>query len=482
MVPGSLADVAHGTLDLMSADPSVIEALEIAVRADPTALEVRLHLLGLLVAENRWDTALVHTEVLVAELPADPRVLTLAAAVFDALGRGDRADAYRRLVEALQDPPAPEGQSYPNEYEAPAPATDQATGMPVGDVPIDDVPGDDVPREGIPVIGVPVMGDLPPDTGIGSDPGTGALDPLLESAIDSFLDEVLLEADASRITLADVGGLSEVKKRLETSFLVPMRNPDLQQMYGKSLRGGLLLYGPPGCGKTFLARAVAGELGAAFISVALTDVFSMWFGESERNVHEIFEEARRRTPCVLFLDEVDAIGQKRAQQSYSAGRNSVAQLLTEMDGANQNNDGVFVLAATNQPWDLDSALRRPGRLDRMLLVLPPDADARVAILEHHLAGRPVGQVDLVAIAKMTDGFSGADLNLVCESAAETALLAAVETNSPRPISQRDLLGAVAGITASTRSWLEVARNFVTFANSDGIYDDLLAYLRQRRML
>src|SRR5687768_17072078 len=196
------------------------------------------------------------------------------------------------------------------------------------------------------------------------------------------------DVERSTVTLADVGGMAEVKQRLELAFLGPLRNPELRALFGKSLRGGLLLYGPPGCGKTFLARAVAGEMGAAFLSLSIVDVLTMWVGSSERNLHDLFNAARAHAPCVLFLDEIDALGHKRSQLNSSAMRTVVNQLLTELDGVDGNNDGVFVLAATNAPWDIDAALRRPGRLDRTVLVLPPDAPARAAILEYHLRDRP----------------------------------------------------------------------------------------------
>ena len=305
-----------------------------------------------------------------------------------------------------------------------------------------------------------------------------------EQEIDKFLAEVLGGPDVERptIRLADVGGLEDVKRRLTSSFLAPMRNPELLQMYGKSLRGGLLLYGPPGCGKTFLARAVAGELGARFFAVGLHDVLDMWMGQSERNLHQVFETARRHVPCVLFLDEIDALGMKRANLGHSAGRNVVVQLLNELDGLAESNEGLFVLGATNQPWDVDPALLRPGRFDRTLVVLPPDEPARAAILAHHLRERPVAGLDLGPLAKRTVGFSGADLRLVCEAAAESALEDSITSGTPRPIEMPDLRKAVAGIKPSTRPWLEVARNFVLFANQSGTYDDLLAYMRQRKML
>jgi SpoVK/Ycf46/Vps4 family AAA+-type ATPase len=284
------------------------------------------------------------------------------------------------------------------------------------------------------------------------------------------------------VTLADVAGMDAVKRRLQVAFLGPLRNPELRRAFGKSLRGGLLLYGPPGCGKTFIARATAGELGAKFISVGLSEVLDMWFGESEKHLHEIFETARRSAPAVLFFDEVDAFGQKRSNLRHSMGRNVVAQLLAELDGVGDSNDGVFVLAASNHPWDIDSALLRPGRLDRMTLVVPPDVEARAAILDLHLAERPVGDVNIASMAVRTEGFSGADLAHLCESAAEVALEDSIVTGQVRSISQDDLEQALRELRPSTRQWFETARNFVMFANDGGMYDDLMNYMRANRLL
>ncbi len=290
------------------------------------------------------------------------------------------------------------------------------------------------------------------------------------------------EVEASRVRLSDVGGMTAVKARLEAAFLAPMRNAELAALYGKSLRGGLMLYGPPGCGKTFIARAVAGELGASFLAVSLADVLDMYIGQSERNLHDLFETARRAAPCVLFLDEIDALGQKRSQTRSSGMRGTVNQLLAELDGVQGRNEGVFALAATNHPWDVDSALRRPGRLDRTLLVLPPDKEAREAILRFHLRGRPVSGIDFDHVARRTDGFSGADLAHVCDAAAETAMLAAARTGNLRMIEMSDLLSALRDIRPSTGPWFEVARNVALFANEGGQYDELLAYLRKQRMV
>lgn len=289
------------------------------------------------------------------------------------------------------------------------------------------------------------------------------------------------DVERSDLTLADVGGMEAVKDRLEVAFLAPLRNPDLRRAYGKSLRGGLLMYGPPGCGKTFIARAVAGEMGAKFISVGLSDILDQFIGNSERNISDLFRLARSEAPVVLFLDEIDALGIKRSATRNSGMRGTVNQLLTELDGVDGANEGVFVLGATNQLWDVDPALRRPGRFDRTLLVVPPDQPAREAILRHHLRTRPIAGVNLARLAKATDGYSGADLAHVCESAAELAMMESVRSCTVHPIEMRHLEAALPHVTPSCGPWFDVARNVVMFGD-DGTYADLRKYMKKTRRL
>lgn len=289
-------------------------------------------------------------------------------------------------------------------------------------------------------------------------------------------------AERPSVTLDNVAGMDAVKRRLNVAFLGPLRNPDLRRIYGKSLRGGLLLFGPPGCGKTFIARAMAGELGAQFISVGLSDVLDMWLGESERKLHEIFATARRQAPAVLFFDEIDALGRKRSQLTFGGGRNVVAQLLAELDGVDHDNDGVFVLGATNHPWDVDTALLRPGRFDRSVLVLPPDDCARETILRLHLRNRPTADVDLRWLAAKTHDFSGADLAHLCESAAEVAVEASLESGIVRPMTMPDFREALKEIRPSTAQWFQTARSYAMFANEGGVYDELLTYMRKRKLV
>jgi SpoVK/Ycf46/Vps4 family AAA+-type ATPase len=272
--------------------------------------------------------------------------------------------------------------------------------------------------------------------------------------------------------------MEEVKERLTRSFLLPLRDPELHQRFGKRIGGGLVLYGPPGCGKTFIARAVAGEIGARFINVGLSDVLDMWFGESERRLHEIFENARRRAPTLLFFDEVDALGLRRSQLKASAGRTLVNQFLSEMDGFAGRNEAVFVLGATNHPWDLDPALRRPGRFDRMVFVPPPDHAARRRIFELKLQKRPHAAIDLEAVARGTEGFSGADIDAVVETATELAIDQSLKSGAERPIDEALMGKALRDVRPSTRPWFETARNFVLYANEGGLYDELLVHLRK----
>jgi SpoVK/Ycf46/Vps4 family AAA+-type ATPase len=289
----------------------------------------------------------------------------------------------------------------------------------------------------------------------------------------------LFEIARPELTLDDVAGMEEVKQRLRMSFLEPMRNEELRKSFGHSLRSSLLLWGPPGCGKTFLAKALAGELGLFFIHVGIADILEMWLGNSERNVKNIFDEARRMRPTVLFIDELDALGHKRAQTSSSV-RNVVNQLLLELDGATSDNEGLLVLGATNQVWDIDPALLRPGRFDRKVLVLPPDLPARQAILAHHLRNSPNAELDLLTVARQTEGYSGADLAHVCRRAVEFALHDSVRAGSTRPVGQAHLEAALRDTSPSTGPWFNLAENYVAFSDDRDEYAELERFLAGRR--
>jgi len=456
----------------MPADPQQLAILEQALAESPDNITLRLHVasqhleLAMVDPEGSHSrAALAHAQHVIGAQPDHVAALLVAESAARDSGDLDLADRYARIASALGGSTSVAPSS--SASVSPPPVQAPPTGPPVllPNPPTIDVDGSFWKADGS---HDDIDGESPLWVSIAEDEGNV---------------DIIAEIDVPDVSLADVGGLETVKRRLRTSFLAPLQNPELREMYRKSLRGGMLLYGPPGCGKTFIARAVAGELRARFFAVGLHDILDMWLGSSEKNLHQIFETARRHAPCVLFLDEVDALGHKRSNfNAGSGGRNVVVQLLNELDGLRDENEGLFVIGATNQPWDIDSALRRPGRFDRMVLVLPPDEPARVAILHYHLRDRPLDRgIDLRKIASRTALYSGADLRLICESAAEMAFDDSLETGRARPITHKDLERSLKDIPASTRAWFETAKNFAQFANEGGRYDELLEYLRANRL-
>ncbi|BDM73992.1 cell division control protein 48 CDC48 (plasmid) [Streptomyces nigrescens] len=443
----------------MSAESPLIQSMRSAVAAAPDDVPLRLHLAELLLTAGLGDAAVGEVAVALQHAPTDSQARELMTRALAGTSAPEPREAALPSTPQPLGPDVPAGPPAPASTPTPAPGPTPASRPTFDWKAAEDQVGDAVP---------PRFVEAPLSVDGSGDPGEAAA----------------WEVERpGTVRLADVGGMQQVKERLEAAFLAPLRNPELRRLYGKSLRGGLLLYGPPGCGKTFIARAVAGELGASFLSVSVNDVLDMWIGNSERNMHELFQTARRQAPCVVFLDELDALGGKRSRTQSAGMRNTVNQLLTELDGVEaEANEGVFVLAATNVPWDVDIALRRPGRLDRTLLVLPPDAPAREAILRYHLRERPIENVDLGKLVKATDGLSGADLAHVCEAAAEHALLDSARTGTVRLIGMADLLTAAGQIAPSTEPWFAAARNVAMYANDGGMYDDLVAYLKKRRKL
>jgi SpoVK/Ycf46/Vps4 family AAA+-type ATPase len=280
-----------------------------------------------------------------------------------------------------------------------------------------------------------------------------------------------------RLSFKDVGGMEKVKEEIGMKIIYPLTHPEVYQAYGKSAGGGILMYGPPGCGKTYLARATAGEVKAHFLAIGLHDVLDMYIGQSEQNLHAIFELARNNTPCVLFFDEVDALGASRSDMRYSAGRKVINQFLAELDGVDTSNDGILILAATNAPWHVDPALRRPGRFDRVIFVPPPDARARAAILRILLADKPTAKMDVQRLGRQTDGFSGADLRGTVDRAVEAKLREAIKSGETKPLTTADLQAVLRTVRPTTKEWLATARNYAVYSNQSGIYDDILAYLK-----
>ena len=396
-------------------DP-VIAALQVALQTQPSP-EVHRALGARFLALQEPAEALAAFTAILAENPADINALGQAARAAEDAGHQTRATQYRQLHQAL------------------------------GGVP-DETPVRFTSDGATPEVASNVIHLAPND-----------------------------EVDPNHISFVDVGGLETVKRRIDMAFLAPLRDPALFKAYGKSIKGGLLLYGPPGCGKTHIARATAGEVGARFTSIGLVDVLDMWIGESERKLHALFETAHRNAPTLLFLDELDALGQKRSQLRHNAGRKLVNQLLVELDGLDSS-DGVYVLAATNHPWDVDPALKRPGRFDRTVLVPPPDEPARSYILERQMKHRPQEGLDFNTLAAKTRRYSGADLVHLVDSAIDLVLEEALRGSRPRPVKMADFHQALKEITPSIGPWAELARNYAIYANEGGTYDDLATWLKE----
>ncbi|MDQ0178245.1 ATP-binding protein [Bacillus chungangensis] len=291
----------------------------------------------------------------------------------------------------------------------------------------------------------------------------------------------LIESEQPKETFKDVGGLDEVKKKIQMSFILPLQNPEYFKAYGKEAGGSLLLFGPPGCGKTFLAKAIAGEIDANFLHLELQAILSMYVGESEHNLHDIFEKARELKPCVLFIDELDAIGGNRHNMRQHHERMLVNQLLLELDGLQSFNDEVYVIGATNTPWYLDPALRRPGRFNQLIFIPPPSEQERELILSLKTAGKPQTSLQLDKLAKKTVHFSGADLTQIVNDAIELAIERSFELGYLQPLTTDDLQQAAKKRKATTLEWFSTAKNYATFSDSNGDYQFVLDYMKENRI-
>lgn len=243
----------------------------------------------------------------------------------------------------------------------------------------------------------------------------------------SALRETVVEVPS--VKWGDIGGLEKVKLELQETVQYPVEHPEKFLKYGMSPSKGVLFYGPPGCGKTLLAKAIANECQANFISIKGPELLTMWFGESEANVRDVFDKARAAAPCVMFFDELDSIAKARGGgggDAGGAGDRVLNQILTEMDGMNAKKN-VFVIGATNRPDQIDGALLRPGRLDQLIYIPLPDEPSRDSILRATLRKSPIApDVDLSFLAKNTVGFSGADLTEICQRAAKLAIRQSIE--------------------------------------------------------
>ncbi len=308
-----------------------------------------------------------------------------------------------------------------------------------------------------------------------SNPAQGAVEGIIDSLEQSFQN-----AEKPAINFDHVGGMTRAKEEIKIKIIQPLEHPELYKQFGKKIGGGILFYGPPGCGKTHLARATAGQINATFISVGIHDVLDMWIGSSEKKLHELFELARRQKPCVLFFDEIDALGASRSDMRHSGAKMLINQFLTELDGIQASNDGLLILGATNAPWHLDPAFRRPGRFDRIIFIAPPDVESRESILRILLKDKPTEKIDYASIAQQTPEFSGADLMALVDITIEDKLRESFAKGTAQPVQNKDLQQALKKLKASTKEWFTTARNYALYANDSGLYDEILDYLKIKK--
>jgi len=264
-----------------------------------------------------------------------------------------------------------------------------------------------------------------------------------------------------RIKLADIAGLDEAKKALEERVILPLKHPEVYAKYGKNLGGGILLFGLPGTGKTMFAQAVASELDAKFFNIKCSDIESKWYGESERNIKKLFENARKEKCAVIFFDEFDSLAKRRTERNeYST--NTVQEILTQMQGAEKNNNMLLVIAATNTPWVIDGALLRPGRFNEKIYIPLPDTKARLFILRKELKKCPMASgIHLEDVAKILKDYSGADVQELCEKIKMKLIKKELEKVDKLEINRNDLKEILSKCKSSIlQSDLEKMKEFV----------------------
>lgn len=276
------------------------------------------------------------------------------------------------------------------------------------------------------------------------------------------------------INFSHVGGLNKVKEEISKAIIYPFKHPEIYQHYKKKIGEGILLYGPPGCGKTYIAKASAGECGASFLTVKIGEILGKWLGESEKNITAAFRSASKYQPAILFFDEIDAIGGRRDEGKDANVKRVVNALLVELDGVTSSSDKRLTLAATNEPWAVDPALRRPGRFSKLLYVPPPDVDGRAEIFKLNMKERPVEKnIDYNKLSEMTDGFSCADIKQICDESADYPLMEALTGKNPRKILMSDFMETLSKRKSSLTPWFRLAEDQIKKCGEEDIFSELL---------
>jgi SpoVK/Ycf46/Vps4 family AAA+-type ATPase len=445
--------------------------LQEALAFSPDNLPLKKHLAGLLMKESMWEEALNHWQDVAQTETAPETLLALGECQFQ-LKQFEKAGTRFQDVLALQ----PNAQAFfwlskvNHELNQPQQAIAFYQKAMAMDALLEDSNYQRMLEEKVHPASYCERQELRDE------------DDLEEDLEEKLYVEAQYEAHPEReqITFAHVGGMDDVKDTIRMQIITPFLKPELFKQFGKKVQGGIMLYGPPGCGKTFIARATAGECQAHFFNIAIHDILDMYIGESEKNLHSLFEQARRKAPSVIFIDELDALGGKRSDGTSRSLMSLTNQLLNEMDGFASNNENILIMGATNSPWLVDSALKRPGRFGRTLFVPPPDAAGRAEILKCHLSDKPIEAIDYLKLAKQLDRFSGADIMALVELATEQAILETMKSGTTQPISQKHLEQAAKKLNATTLEWLASAKNYAMYSNQGGAYDELNAYFNANK--
>ena len=263
--------------------------------------------------------------------------------------------------------------------------------------------------------------------------------------------------ESSTINFSDVANLEGIKQEILQAIVYPLTKPELAKEFGKKGGGAILLYGPPGCGKTYMAKATVGECGVVFFNVNISDIISKGVDEGAKSLHAVFEEARRNSPAIIFFDEIDAIGGRRVKGRSYAEKMEIDQFLMEMDGVDSLGEDVLVMASTNVPWNIDPALRRSVRFTKQIFIPPPDHKTRKEILKIHSKKLPLGPgIDYDKLAELTESYSSSDLKAICDAASEKPWAEALESGEMRKISMDDFLAAIEKQKSSLIPWFKVA--------------------------
>ncbi|MDD2383177.1 MAG: ATP-binding protein [Sulfurospirillaceae bacterium] len=300
----------------------------------------------------------------------------------------------------------------------------------------------------------------------------------LKNKVDEEAGVCLFEplSEKYKITFEAIGGLEALKKQASMKIIQPFKNPELFKKFKKSAGGGILLYGPPGCGKSYFARAIAGECNASFYNIGIDQILDMYVGNSEKNIKALFDTARANRPTVIFIDEIDALGRKRELLRHTNMTSTINAFLAQMDGVESDNENILIIGATNAPWDVDSAFRRTGRFDRIFFVPPPDEEAREQIFSLYLHELPIGKLNYNTLAAQTANYSGADIHGLIDRVSEKVIEDILETEKECLIEETHLEEEIVHSKPTTMEWFAMAKNVVEYANENGIYDELAHYM------